>query len=275
MNATKSAKRLAVVLRNVGIRPVEVTVGRRGVSKPDSDWIAAGKKAQAQYFHKEHEEKFTLKLRENREFLTGQKGVRFMPQELITGIVDFTFSKPVEVSFMMITVDADIDVAMDLYGILPADKDGHVLRGTFFASDCHVILKKPFDADKNDIWGVTLADNENNPYARGTDVTTGAKVINYGNYGVVYDFSYRTKGERDTIVRFNPWGGQYAGAGVMAAGGKKTIIMMPKGRTYFGGKSAAETIVLGKVKKGKGQILFSPPGSSNLPVRIFFESAKK
>ena len=134
----------------------------------------------------------------------------------MTGIVNLESDRPVEVSVMMIPVKTDLGLALDAYGILPPDEGDHVLRGTFPASDVHVRLQEAYPSNKLETWGIKLADDVLNPYVRGTDATTGKKVVNYGNYGVMYDVILPTKGKRDTVLRFNPYGGPYAGAGLLS-----------------------------------------------------------
>ena len=171
---------------------------------------------------------------------------------------------------MMLPVKTDFDAAVDVYEILPPDAGDHVLRGTFPVSERKIAAQEKFNGDQKDIWGITLANTAD--YVKGIDATTGKKVINYGNYGVVYDFSFKTKGTKETQVRFNPYGGTYAGACNFYDGQKMTEILLPKGRTAFDGKHDYQTVVLGKVLPGKeGRIIFSPPGSSNLPIRFFLE----
>ena len=273
VNDTKSAKRLAIVLHNPGIRPVEVTVGRKGVSAPSHDWLNAGKIAQSSYFKEANEYKFNIKPGGNLEFLTGEKGQIFKPQDLITGIVDFHFSRPVEVSFMMIPVGTAFSAAVSEYDVLPPDKGEYVLRGTFKNANRHITFLDIFNNDKKDVLGITLADNKKDLYARGIDATTGNSVINYGNYGVVYNLYYKTKGEGNAFLRFNPWGGTFAGACILENEDKRTEINVPTNRIYFGDKRPNENMVLKKiVGKTVGKVFFSPPGSSNLPVRIFLEA---
>ncbi|MDD4320955.1 MAG: copper amine oxidase [Acidaminococcaceae bacterium] len=275
VNDTKSPKRLAIVLRNVGIRPVEVTVGRKGVSNPSLDWLGAGKSAQSRYFKGNKEVDFTLKPGEKHEFLTGIKGQIFNPQELITGIVDFNFSRQVEISFMMIPVGTAFSAAVSAYDILPPDIGEYVLRGTFQNADIHVSLSDTFNNEKRDIWGITLADNEEDSYVVGVDATRDKPVVNYGNYGVVYDLAYKTRGDGETILRFNPWGGTFAGVCLLENKDEIVEVNLPNGRVYFGDKRPTENMILAKVAgKMEGKVFFSPPGSSNLPVRIFFAPNK-
>lgn len=273
VNDTKDAKRLAVVLRNRGIRPVEVIVGRKGISLPSRDWLAAGKNAQSSYFKGKEEYKFNIKPGGKYEFLTGAEGQIFNPQELITGMIDLYFSRPLEVSFMMVPVGTAFVAAVDEYPILPPDEGEYILRGTFKNANRHITLLDTFDNDNKDVLGVTLADNKKDLYARGTDATRNKPVVNYGNYGVVYKVYYKTKGEGEAVLNFNPWGGTFAGVCLLENEGKITEINIPTNRVYFGNKRPNENMVLKKiVGKTEGKVFFSPPGSSNLPVRIFFES---
>ena len=274
VNDTDSTKQLALVLRSTSyLRPAVITVGRQGISKANKDWLVAGKEAQIKYF-KPYEQK-TFRLRGKTEFFTGKTGQRIRPQELITGMVDFEFSKPVEVSFMMLPLKTDFNDAYDVYGILPPDQGGNILRGTFPAGNKLITIDSPFDTDKDEVWGIKLADEEH--YVKGTDVTRNKPVVDYGDYGVVYDLNFKTTGSRPTRVRFNPYGGEYAGYCDFYAGEKLTRIQIPRYRTSIGKEDHSDiTMVLGDIPAGQnGRIVFSPPGSSNLPIRIFLEPVTK
>lgn len=273
VNDTKSIQQLAVVLRNKNpFRQAHVTLGRKGISRPDKDWLRAGKDAQIKFL--KEATPVTFKLRGKKEILSGTTGVKFMPQDLISGIMDFTFSKPVTVSVMMLPVNTDFYDAVDVYDVLPADEGDHVLRGTFPFDRLNITVKDVYNTDSNVIWGMKLADR--NYYVKGIDATTGKKVTNYGNYGVVYDLRFRTTGRNDTQVRFNPYGGEYAGACEFNDGVETNLVPLPRHAKFFGEKTVNDTVIIGKVKGGKtGRVIFSPPGSSNLPIRIFLESVEK
>lgn len=270
VNDTDSSKRLAIVLRRTGIRPALVQLGRNGISDPNRDWLEAGKKAQIRYYGKQKETD-PLRISRMTDLLGLQKPTIIRPQELVTGIVNLESDRPVEVSVMMIPVKTDLGLALDAYGILPPDEGDHVLRGTFPASDVHVRLQEAYPSNKLETWGIKLADDVLNPYVRGTDATTGKKVVNYGNYGVMYDVILPTKGKRDTVLRFNPYGGPYAGAGLLSMNGEEAKeIKIPGHGLAFGWSHDGETMVLGTIpENGEATLHFSPPGSSNLPIRLF------
>jgi hypothetical protein len=275
VNKTPFNQRLAVVFKRTTSRPARVTLKRVGISEPRQDWMRAGKEAEQRYY-KAGQRNNSFRLIRTFDLLEHKDNPTVLnPGDLVTGIVDLNFDRPVEVSVMMIPVKADLSLSLEAYGILPPDNDGqHVLRGTFEEANRHVSLDEPFHTQGRAVWCIKLADDQLDPYIRGVDATTGRKVVNYGNYGVMYDVTMPTVGKHDTLVRFNPMGGEYAGAGIFGVAGEKdTRINIPSGSTYFGQVGFdGTTEVIGKIPAGKtGVLLFSPPGSSNLPVRIFLE----
>lgn len=277
VNDTKSDKKLAVVIRNRSIRAAEITLGAFGVSQPrnEEEWLLAGKEAQRDYFHTINRQE-KLKVLKYKELLTGATGRRFKPNELITGIIDLETNKPVEIAFLMLPVRTDFALALDMYKPLPADKGNHVLRGTFPSSNVHVTVPEAFNTEGNKIVGITLADNVKNPYVRGIDALTGKPVINYGNYGVFYDVHFKTTGKGQALVNFSPEGGTYAGYGKFGPEGKSKVIPIPAKSVAFGHNGAEDAITLGKLEGNQqGEVVFSPPGSSNLPIKIILIPEKR
>lgn len=272
VNDTDSLKKIAVVFRNVDKYPAKIEIGRKGISQPDFDYLRAGKEVQKQYFAENKLEKHVLAKNSILEVLAGD-GISVKPGQLLTGMLDFSCDKLTEVTVIMLPLDMDVPTALKNSKILPPD-EGTVLRGTFPLANRLVTLKKSYKPDENKIIGVVLADNDLDPYARGIDATTGKETINYGNYGVVYDFSYKIKGDPKTNIRFNPWGGWFAGAGAVIKDGREIMTMLPMGSIAFG-KKGTETIVVTSSKGyNDGRIIFSPPGASNLPIRFFFETVE-
>ena len=275
VNDMDEVRKLSVVLRRATRRPSQVVLGKHGVSRANEDWLAAGKEAQQRYYASVPNGKKIL-VAGSKDLLNNGRGMVLGPQELITGIVDLHIDRPVEVSVLMMPVEADSGISAHLYPILPPDEGGHVLRGTFEKADCHVTLTEPFNTNKSEIWGITLADDQKNLYVRGKDATTGKPVVNYGNYGVLYDVSFKTQGRRNTVLRLNPYGGPFAGQGILEIEGKPAkYIKLPSHDLSFGWEHDGETMKLGTIPAGKsGAFHFSPPGSSNLPIRLFWQGTK-
>ena len=64
----------------------------------------------------------------------------------------------------------------------------------------------------------------------------------------MYDVILPTKGKRDTVLRFNPYGGPYAGAGLLSMNGEEAKeIKIPGHGLAFGWSHDGETMVLGTI----------------------------
>lgn len=81
-------------------------------------------------------------------------------------------------------------------------------------------------------YALLLADSQTGEYLRGTDATTGLPAENYGNYGVIYNIDYKLKGDKPYELWLNPWGGMFAGVGVLEQGGQRKIINIPESPAF-------------------------------------------
>jgi hypothetical protein len=190
------------------------------------------------------------------------------PQMLVTEIYDFQTDQPVTVKVMMLPVDNDERTFAEHATVLPAGK--YHLRGTFVGRDRLLVPFKVYDPASDGAVAVTLADNRIDRYLEGIDATDGSKVLNYGNYGVVYKLFLPTADGGDISYYLNPRGGGYAGAiGVKYRHVPQPPVPTPADRLYFGYTNLAELAPLGTFRSGESLWLtFSPPGASNLPVRL-------
>lgn len=268
VNETADTKILAVLLRNRSLAPIKVTVTKRGVSGPDKDWMRAGQIAQQEYFMPYREQSFTIGVLDSRELLSGKNGLKFEPWELITGIIDLKISGQAELSVLMSSVHSDAAVAADTLPILPVDQEPP-LRGTFANANRRITVA---NADENDPRPlvIRLADGVEDKFLRGVDALTGKPAYNYGNYGVVYTVDYLPELRKTKYWGFNAEGGYYAGVGVLRTAKSEQYHLLPPVGSTFGQISDNETIIAPLPHDYKGSFLFSPPGSSNLPIRIIF-----
>lgn len=271
VNATQTVKKLAIIVHNKGFRPMQMTRGQYGVSKPSKDWLYAGKEVQVQYFTPQPPETLTLPLNGEIELLTHKSGVNFRPGELVTGMLDLHFSEPVAVTVLMTELGNNVFAASEQLAILPPDS-GKVLRGTFLKANRRIKVKSVYKTGKKDL-AVLLADDKVDKFLTGIDATTGKSTTNYGNYGVVYEVAYRFKSKKEGVVLgFNPWGGIYAGAGLTGLGESAELELIPPQQVSFG-KTGKEMLVLEVLQPtSDGNFVFSPPGSSNLPIRLILKT---
>ncbi len=199
-----------------------------------------------------------------------QAGIRLKPEQLLTGMFDFHANHPVEIVIMMCNLKEDIENFSQQAALLPMDE--HPLRGTYQHADLTYIIKKPFRMKWNQAKALCMADSEDRYYLMGTDRMTGRKTQNHGNYGVIYHLMYRVAGEHPVQLGINPWGGEFHGTGMMISDGKAELLNIPGKSHFFGKGDEVDDVFLHSPnhKRKDAEFIWSPPGASNLPIRVFW-----
>ncbi len=286
LNGTKVDKKIAVVVENLSGKKNTVEISRGVVSEPGSNYLEVGKEVQTEYM----QETFNYSLYmepDGKDLLIEDVSNHLVkPGQLLYGIYDFHTLGAVRVTVLMCPKKENpLEFIIDAK-VLP--KDEHRLRGTFKKMNRTITLKKTYDPDKDGIGYVMLADNVNDLYKQGIDMTDGSATENYGNYGVIYTINVNIKEGKKARIFLTPLGGYYAGAMRVTYKGETKRILTPEGRIYFGDNtpaesekvkkarekgysllsSIAELAELGIYEGGKVTFEYSPPGASNLPVHL-------
>lgn len=272
VNGRAENKKLAVVLKNTdSLRPIKYTIERRGEAAKAHNYLIDGKNAQKIYFDdsKQKPEIGQLGYENSKELLSG-RGVILAADRLYTAIIDMHFEKPVEISVLMCETKSDIELFNESAAVLPMDE--HPLRGTFENSNWHYTIKEPLSDLLEPVY-IDLAGWQEG-YIKGIDATTGKNAENYGNYGVVYEVNFTIAGDKPQSLIFNPIGGYFAGYGILENKTKKErhLLALPEGRLSVG-ETVEEAVDLGVLETGEYSFIWSPPGASNLPVQLIWESA--
>ncbi|MBP2655252.1 MAG: hypothetical protein H6Q73_2821 [Firmicutes bacterium] len=268
VNATTTNKRVVAVLENSGEQAAKVTVYRSSLGGPGEDWIAVGKAAQTGYLGKSQLYVVTVPPH-GVELLSSELGkVVVKPNMLVNGIYDFVSDRPVTVRTMMLSAGKSVESFVKKAKVLPADEQH--LRGTFDGCDRLIISTKVYNPLKDGPVAVTLADNVIDKYVNGIDATDGSKVCNYGNYGIVYKLFLPATDTGKIVYYLNPRGGTYAGAmGIKYRHTSLLPVETPDGRLFMGQATERDYSVVGSFPAGESLWLtFSPPGASNLPVKL-------
>lgn len=197
-------------------------------------------------------------------------GIILKPEQLLTGMFDFYSKRPVEIVVLMCRPDDDIAKFSSTAKILPMDE--HPLRGTYANADLTYRVKSPVRLGRGQSAALALGSSERSDYLWGTDAITGTKTENYGNYGVVYHVLYEAEGEDPISLGINPWGGNFSGAGALITASGLELQDLPSRGLYFGRGDEVDEIIRQDPRKEKaeGEFIWSPPGASNLPVRLFW-----
>lgn len=288
LNSSNAPKKVAVVLENDGDGSAIVRVTRGGTSTPSGDYLDVGKNTQEAYFNGSLHELIYLRP-DNKKLLQSQMNeIVLQPGQLVYGVYDFTASRKVKVSVIMYPADKNPFDFLKTAHVLP--KDEQRLRGTFHGMNRVVTSQTAYDPAQDGIVYFPLADDIHDRYRTGIDATDGSQVINYGNYGVLYQLEIPTSGSGATQYFLSPLGGVYAGAMTVQHGTNSSrMLSTPYGRTFFGDSTPPESpnteqarneglallteytelADLGTYENDKKTVFeFSPPGASNLPVNI-------
>ncbi|EGO64533.1 hypothetical protein [Acetonema longum] len=267
VNSSTGNKRLTVVLENPGNKPVRVNVHQYGLGGPSKNYLAVGKDAQMQYFAGSEQYEVLIPERDS-VHLSKELAYRIIkPDELVNGIYDFIADQPVRVKVVMGPTGISLRQFARIAPILP--KDQYKLRGTFPRMDRMVLPYKVYDPAKHGMVAITLADHQLDQYARGIDATDGFEALNYGNFGIIYRL-FLPGAEGNVSYYLNPRGGVYAGAmGVRHQYLRQPPLATPNDRLYIGQGTVTTLTPLGTYA-GQDSLwfTFSPPGASNLPVKI-------
>lgn len=265
VNSMARDKKLAVIVKNKSnLHPVNLKVIRRGVNDASYNYLRDGKEAEERYFGKQKKlASWKIGFCNSVELITG-RGYILEENQLLTGIIDFEADKPVEVSVIMCEPQTDLELYNETAPILPMDE--HPLRGTFPKADWNYAIKSPIKPIKDNVYFLRLAGSEN--YIKGTDKTTGLPAENYGNYGVVYTVDFQVDSKKPVQFLFNPIGGEFAGYATLEHDGEEKIVALPKKLSM--GKTIEDMVELGRLKNGSYRFTWSPPGASNLPIRLLW-----
>jgi hypothetical protein len=268
VNATAMPKRVVVLLENTGPEAAAVTVYQHGLGGPGYDWMAVGKAAQQAYLAGGEVYLADVPARGSALLSPALRDAVVKPNMLVNGIYDFVADKPVTVKVMMLPLDADAGRFAMQAPVLPPD--GQRLRGTFAGKDRMLVPLRVYNPQEHGAVALTLADNKLDQYLEGIDATSGEKVVNYGNYGVVYRLFLPAAGRGKTSYYLNPRGGDYAGAlGIKYKYVIAPPVPTPPGKTAFGSNKLTDFAYVGTFAGDESLWLtFSPPGASNLPVKL-------
>jgi len=267
VNAEKSAKKMDVILENKGHDNAHITVNQSSLGGPGYNWLAVGKETMASYISGKGEYKITIPPGGVMPLSADIGETAVLPNMLINGIFDFVADHPVTVKVMMLPMFEDSVEFSKTAQTLPSDTCH--LRGTFEGADRKISPVEAYDPVDGAV-ALTLADNEVDSYLKGIDVTDGTKVVDYGNYGVVYQILLPSKNKGRVAYYLVPMGGYYAGAiGINNPDIRVHTLPTPQGKIYFGSDTQKEFAFLGTYDSGDSlSFKFSPPGASNLPVKI-------
>ena len=267
VNAMPEAGRIVVMLMNNGTKTAKIELARYGVSGPDSDYLRAGRAIQADYFREANPQKMEILPGKTLRLPPTKQITAITPQAIYTGMIDFRSDQEVQLVVAALPVETDPALFITQAGVLPPGKPH--LRGTFIHADRLLLGSRPYDPSTDGPVAITLCDGETDAFLKGFDATTGQNVRNEGNYGVVYRIMIPTAGKGKVRCYMNPRGGIYAGWLTVKTRLGERLVGTPSRAASFGNTTLADFELIADFAAGDSLwVTFSPPGASNLPVRL-------
>ncbi|MDO4204447.1 MAG: hypothetical protein Q4D07_08165 [Selenomonadaceae bacterium] len=287
VNSTKRNLRTAIVLENKGESHAVVHVNRVGISEPSSDYLAVGKATQLAYFGKQTARVFIIAPGERKVLCPEQAKQLMKPGALAYGCIDFTVNNPVIAAMVVYDAKENPLTFLDDAPIIKATDNQ--LRGSFTGMNRLMTGAKEYRPGRDGVVYFYIGDGESDQFRSGIDATDGTIMTNTGNYGIIYNITIpcRRGGFRAYLA---PRGGVYAGAvNIETDGGSGTpqLVETPKCSGWDFGVAGLpdssftdkkgnclltpedEVTPLGYFEpKGELRLELSPPGASNLPIRI-------
>ncbi|MDF2572582.1 MAG: hypothetical protein K0R55_4186 [Sporomusa sp.] len=268
VNASRDVKKMAVLLENKGTQTAHVKISQATLGGPSNSWMKVGKETQVAYFSEKQASQLSIPPGGAVPLSANLDEIAIVPNMLVNGIYDFEVDHPITVTTMMLPVTEDSFRFTQTATVLASD-EWH-LRGTFVGANRQITPARDYNPLADGAVGITLADNEIDLYLKGIDATDGSEVRNYGNYGVVYQVLLPSKKGGKIAYYLAPVGGSYAGAiGINHPDVTWSPVTTPRDRLYFGDTRKKDLAFLGTYESGDPlSFMFSPPGASNLPVKI-------
>ncbi len=272
VNATGDKKRVVVLLTNPGSVTANVELLRYGISKPDHDYLRAGRAIQFDYFKPGKPQKIELAAKASLALPRQKVMPVLLPGAILTGMIDFKSDQPVKLVVAAIAEQGDPAALVAQAVVLPPGQPH--LRGTFRHADRLMLAQGPYNPELDGAVAITLGDGDLDQFLAGLDATTGQLVSNEGNYGVVYRVLLPTTGKGKIRCYLNPRGGVYAGWVTVKTKAGEKLVGTPSKRGSFGYQTLGDFELLAEVSAGESLwVTFSPPGASNLPVRLMLVPA--
>ncbi len=204
MKNSSSNTRLVIVVENKGNEPVTITQTKKSNAGPSQDILHLGQIVTRRYFNSNLNDKITLKPNEKR-YLYDTGKTAWPDYESFSGVIDFNTNKTVTVT--VAAVDRDFHLS-NLETLPVAPRDGIHTRGTFPKANKRYTVFIPGDKPTKLMLG--QKEDQMDSWLEGYDALTGAKEVNKGNYGVMYELELYP--ETKTGVLLNPRGTSFKGS---------------------------------------------------------------
>jgi hypothetical protein len=255
-NGGAALRKFPVVVLNQGVVDAHVSIRKKGMAAPSTDYVGIGKAVAAAWMDSKASAKVTVPPGTRVLLDSDLDGMHAKKDELVHAIFDVDVDAPVKVSFVSVLAGADaVNLAAGL-ALMPDDATHD--RGTFPGADVALFLTEPPAGARH----IRLGGNVTEADLAGVDKTTGKAKTLGGNYGVLYTLSATSTSGFSVAV--SPRGGEWGG--VIGTAPTAPAVLMPRTQTSLGSTTSA--VWAATYGAGTSTLSLVTAGGSNLPVDV-------
>lgn len=243
----EGARKFPVVVLNQNGADATITITRRGLIAPGTDYLAVGKQVATLWLNPRTPTTVTVPAGKRVLLDPGLDALHAPTNALVNAIYDVTTDAPLK--FSVVSVRASVDAVAATAGLSLLPRDRAHQRGTFPKADLLLRGTPPVGVSR-----LRLGDGSVDPILVGRDATAGDEQQLKGNYGLLYRIAL--DGGRAGITAR---GGAWEGAATFGAG---NAVSLPADGVVRG----TDAVVLGSALDDAR--LFTG-GSASLPVDLF------
>ncbi len=248
VNDSPSPLHIGALLTNQGSAPITIYLTRQGVAGPSSDFVAVGKQAEHIWFEPMEQQQFTL-MPGGSFFLGNLVQHAVAKGQAVNGIYDFLTTAPVQVSVVAETQPAASTAGLSVLPSTVLNAAGTPMRGTFTGADLTCTASETVPGSGRMMFSFGQGGNTGSFLVGTSAVDGGARVVDYGNYGVLYQVNLSLTSSSSSrydsyAVMLHPRGGPFAGTSVTTGGvGNPGVVPLPYNQPFV--SQANDAVLMG------------------------------
>jgi hypothetical protein len=252
-------RKFPIVALNSGATPAKITVVRRGLAAPSTQYVSVGKAVLLDWFVDRAPVDVAVPAGTRVLLDDALDQLHAAQNELVHAVYDVVTDASLKLSVVSVTAGAD--AAAVTAGLSLLTRDVNHQRGTFPGADVLIVAASGGALDggagqEHGVQRLRLGLDEVDDTLQGVDAPTGVKQTLLGNYGMLYRFALGLPAPATAAIA--PRGGGWGG--VARAG--TTAFALPGATEQLA--STTDAIVVGDV--GVGELRLLTGGGSNLPI---------
>ena len=263
-NGGAAVRKFPIVALNSGATPAKITVVRRGLAAPSTQYVSVGKTVLLDWFVDRAPVDVVVPAGTRVLLDDALDQLHAAQNELVHAVYDVVTDASLKLS--VVSVPAAADAAAVTAGLSLLTRDVNHQRGTFPGADVLIVAASGAALDggagqQHGVQRLRLGLDEVDDTLQGVDAPTGVKQTLLGNYGMLYRFALGLPFPASAAI--SPRGGGWGG--VARAG--SPAFALPAATEQLA--TTTDAIVVGDAGAGTGELRLLTGGGSNLPVDFF------